>query len=467
MMHEKKRLHPIAIVIYTMKRLKQGPFLALALLIAIKEKTGDPFADWLPLFLFLFYAMLAGYMSWRRFTYRLEEHNMYIEQGIVVKKKRYIPFDRIQGISHSSGLLQRLVGVVQVHIETAGRQIDEPEVILSAVSIEEAKQIERAVHHQKRENMFIEIEYKTDIVFTLRFRDVLFLSITSGGVFGVIAAIGAFLSDFDNFIPFERLNIFFRVDDTASTLVFLLVVLMIAYVLSVIGHLFRYMNFTVVKQNKTITITTGLLQKKSISTSIERVQAIAVKESPICYLFGYVSVHLIHAGGALDDGKHGSLVLFPLVRKNEVTSLVATCFPEYRLHNSFRSLCTRARWRYMLRSLYKVMLIPIIIIVFFQRFETLLLLLPAVHVGYRSYRRAGVTIKSEQLALRSGWLTIKTVYMLKHRIQSLTISQTRMQQRLGLCTVRATVMPGIRGKVVDVDEREANVIYEWFLENKE
>lgn len=74
---------------------------------------------------------------------------------------------------------------------------------------------------------------------------------------------------------------------------------MIAYVLSVIGHLFRYMNFTVVKQNKTITITTGLLQKKSISTSIERVQAIAVKESPIRYLFGYVSVHLIHAGGHL------------------------------------------------------------------------------------------------------------------------------------------------------------------------
>ncbi|NNU96706.1 PH domain-containing protein [Anoxybacillus sp. EFIL] len=466
MMHEKKRLHPIAIVIYIVKRLKQGPFLALALLLAIKKKTGDPFVDWMPLFLFLFYAMLAGYMSWRRFTYRLQENDMYIEQGIFVKKKRYIPFDRIQGISHSSGVLQRLVGVVQVHIETAGRQMDEPEVILSAVSIEEAKQIERAVHHKKRENIFIEIEDKTDAIFTLRFRDVLFLSITSGGAFGVIAAIGAFFSEFDDFIPFERLNIFFRADDTASTLVFLLVVFMIAYVLSVIGHLFRYMNFTVVKQNKTITITTGLLQKKSISTSIERVQAIAVKESPIRYLFGYVSVHLIHAGGALDDGKHGSLVLFPLVRQNEVVSLVATCFPKYRLHNSFRSLCTRARWRYMLRSLYMVMLIPIITIVFFQRFETLLLLLPAVYVGYRSYKRAGVTIKSEQLALRSGWLTIKTVYMLKHRIQSLTISQSRMQQRLGLCTVRATVMPGIRTKVVDVDEHKAQAIYEWFLGNK-
>ncbi|MCL9971508.1 PH domain-containing protein [Anoxybacillus kestanbolensis] len=54
---------------------------------------------------------------------------------------------------------------------------------------------------------------------------------------------------------------------------------------------------------------------------------------------------------------------------------------------------------------------------------------------------------------------------LKHRIQSLTISQSRMQQRLGLCTVHATVMPGIRAKVVDVDESTAKTIYEWFLGN--
>ncbi len=467
MTHETKRLHPIAIVIYMVKRLKQGPFLALVLLIAIKEKTGDPLVDWSPLCLFLLYAMFAGYMSWKRFTYRLEEHSMYIEQGIFVKKKRYIPFDRIQGISQSLGLLQRLVGVVQVHIETAGRQIDEPEVILSAVSVEEAKQIERAVHHQKRENMFIEIEDKTDTIFTLRFRDVLFLSITSGGVFGVIAAIGAFLSEFDDFIPFERLNIFFRVDDTASTLVFLFVVLMIAYVLSVIGHLFHYMNFTVVKQNKTITITTGLLQKKSISTSIERVQAIAVKESPIRYLFGYVSVHLIHAGGSLDDGKHGSLLLFPLVRKNKVASLIATCFPEYRLHDLFQSLPTRARWRYMLRPTYIVMPIMVVAVVYFQRFETVFLLLIAMYIGYRTYKQAGVALECKQLVLRRGWLTIKTVYMLKHRIQSFTISQTRMQQQFGLCNIRATVMPGIRIKVIDVDEREAKAIYEWFLGNKE
>ncbi|WP_041638469.1 PH domain-containing protein [Anoxybacillus flavithermus] len=464
MMHEKKRLHPIAIVIYIVKRLKQGPFLALALLLAIKEKTGDPFVDWLPLFLFLFYAMLAGYMSWRRFTYRLQENDMYIEQGVFVKKKRYIPFERIQGISHSSGLLQRLVGVVQVHIETAGRQIDEPEVVLLAISAEEANQIERAVRHQKQQRP--KTEDKSDVIFTLRFRDVFFLSVTSGGVFSVIAAIGAFFSDFNDFISFEWLNTFLPTDDM-STIAFLFIVLVIAYVLSVAGHLFRYSNFTVEKQKNTITMKTGLLQRKSISTSIERVQAIAVKESPIRHLFGYVSVHLIHAGGSLDDGKHGSLLLFPLVRKNEVASLIATCFPKYHLHDSFQSLPARARWRYMLRLLYTVMLIPIITIVFFQRFETLLLLLLAIYVGYRSYKQAGVAIKSEQLALRSGWLTIKTVYMLKHRIQSLTISQTRMQQRLRLCTVRATVMPGIRKKVVDVDEREAKAIYEWFLENKE
>ncbi|WP_461201227.1 PH domain-containing protein [Anoxybacillus sp. TBDG-1] len=465
MTHETKRLHPIAIVIYTMKRLKQGPFLALALLIAIKEKTGNPFADWSPLFLFLLYAMFAGYMSWKRFTYRLEENDMYIEQGIFVKKKRYIPFERIQGISHSSGVLQRLVGVVQVHIETAGRQIDEPEVVLPAVSIEEANQIERAIRKLNEGNLLI--KHETDVVFTLRFGDVLFLAVTSGGAFGVIAAIGAFLSEFDNFIPFERLKTFLPIDDTTSTIVLLFTMLIIAYILSIVGHLLGYMNFTVVKQKNTLMITTGLLQKKSISTPVERVQGVVIKESLVRRWFGYVSVHLIHAGGSLDDGKHGSLLLFPLVRTNEVTSLIAACLPEYRLHDSFQSLPTRARWRYILRPTYIVMPITIVAIIYFQRFETLFFLLIAMYIGYRTYKQAGVALGGKQLVLRRGWLTIKTVYMLKHRIQSLTMSQTRMQQRARLCTVRATVMPGIRIKVVDVDEREAKAIYEWFLENKE
>ncbi|EMT45785.1 membrane-flanked domain-containing protein [Anoxybacillus flavithermus AK1] len=463
-MNEAKRLHPIAIVIYITKRLKQGPFLALALLWAIKRTTGDPFVDWLPLFFFLFYAMLAGYMSWRRFTYRLQENDMYIEQGIFVKKKRYIPFERVQGISHSSGLVQRLAGVVQVHIETAGRQIDEPEVVLSAVSVEEANYIERVIRNQNGGNRLIESE--NDVIFTLRFSDAFFLAVTSGGAFGVIAAIGAFLSEFDHFIPFERLKTFFPIDDTTSTILLLFSILMIAYLLSIVGHFFRYMNFTVVKQANTLTITTGLLQKKSISTSTERVQGIGVKESPVRRLFGYVSVHLIHAGGSLDDGKQGSLLLFPLVRKTDVPSLVASCFPSYHVHDLLQPLPKHARFRYILRPLYIVMPIVLATTVWLERFETLLLVFLAIYVGHRSYKRAGVALEREQLALRSGWLTIKTVYMLKQRIQSFTISQSRMQQRARLCTVHATVMPGIRKKVVDVDEHKAQAIYESFLENK-
>ena len=464
MMNEAKRLHPIAIVIYITKRLKQGPFLALALLLAIKEKTGDPFVDWLPLFLFLFYAVLAGYMSWRRFTYRLQENDMYIEQGIFVKKKRYIPFERVQGISQSSGLVQRLAGVVQVHIETAGRQIDEPEVVLSAVSVEEANHIERVIRHQNGGNKFI--ESGNDVIFTLRFSDTFFLAVTSGGAFGVIAAIGAFLSEFDHFIPFERLKTFLQTDDTTSTIVLLFSILMLAYMLSIVGHFFRYMNFTVVKQANTLTITTGLLQKKSISTSIERVQGIGVKESPVRRLFGYVSVHLIHAGGSLDDGKQGSLLLFPLVRKTDVPSLVASCFSSYHVHDLLQPLPKHARVRYILRPLYIVMPIVLATTVWLERFETLLLVFPAIYVGHRSYKRAGVALERKQLALRSGWLTIKTVYMLKQRIQSLTISQSRVQQRARLCTVHATVMPGVRTKVIDVNECEAKAIYEWFLGNK-
>ncbi len=101
----------------------------------------------------------------------------------------------------------------------------------------------------------------------------------------------------------------------------------------------------------------------------------------------------------------------------------------------------------------------------FQRFETLLLLLPAVYVGYRSYKRAGVTIKSEQLALRSGWLTIKSIYVktsysVVNDLAKSYATSARIMYSTCDCHARHT------HKVVDVGEHEAQTIYEWFLRKK-
>ncbi|MCZ0755044.1 PH domain-containing protein [Anoxybacillus sp. J5B_2022] len=470
-MFEKKRLHPISIFSYIAK---QWMDMLLPLFMAVVLKAREVSIVWniaVPA-VALFYTTLVGFFTWLRFTYQVNDHELCIEQGIFVRQKRSIPFERIQGVSLSIGFFQRLAGVVQVRIETAGNEVGKAEAVLTAVTKEEAEQIAQQIRKAK-ENVVYDraveptdhAELLSDIVFSLRLRDVFLLSATSGGVFGALAAIAAFISQLDDFISYDVLYRDMQgvIRNTLYGVMAIFVLFIVAYALSVGRHLLRYAFFTVRKQEDMIVISRGLLEKQLFSVSRKRVQGIIIKENVIQRLFGYVSVHIIHAGGSLDGGENGSVVLCPFVKKERAVSVIAACFPEYYIHCQFQSLPQRARVRYILRPVY-VLAIPISTLAYFFRpwGIGLLLLLPiASYLGYKSYQMAGWAISGEQLALRNGMFRIETMYTRKYRIQSIATSATWFQKRKRLRTLAVAVMPRMFFKITDVDENEAEAVYMW------
>ena len=62
----------------------------------------------------------TGIIKWKRFVYWFEDDELRIEYGLFVKKKRYIPFDRIQSLDYTEGILHRPLKLVKVKVETAG-----------------------------------------------------------------------------------------------------------------------------------------------------------------------------------------------------------------------------------------------------------------------------------------------------------------------------------------------------------
>lgn len=470
-MFEKKRLHPITIVSSIAKQWKD---LLLPLFMAVVLKARDVSMIWniaVPA-VALFYTMLAGFFTWLRFTYQIDDEELRIEHGVFVRQKRSIPFERIQGISLSIGFFQRLAGVVQVRIETAGNELGKAEAVLTAVTKEEAEQIAQHIRRAKEKGDSAEalpLAYRStppdDIAFSLRFRDVFLLSATSGGVFGALAAISAFFSQLDDFISYDVLYRDMQgvIRNALDGVLALVVLFLVAYALSVGRHLLRYAFFTVQNQKETIIISRGLLEKQLLTVSKKRVQGIIMKENVIQRLLGYVSVHIIHAGGSLDGGESGSIVLCPFVKKKRAVSVILACFPEYCIHQHFQPLPERARVRYMLRPVY-VLAIPLGAVAYFFRpwgIGLLLLLLVASYLGYKSYQMAGWAILGEQLALRNGLFRIETMYTRKHRIQSMAVSATWFQKRKRLRTLSVAVMPRMFFKVTDVDENEAEKVYTW------
>ena len=59
-------------------------------------------------------------LEWLRSTYRVEGGALRLEEGVLARKLRVIPFDRIQQVDLVRKPLHRLLGVATLRVETAG-----------------------------------------------------------------------------------------------------------------------------------------------------------------------------------------------------------------------------------------------------------------------------------------------------------------------------------------------------------
>ncbi len=69
--------------------------------------------------------LLPSWLQWRRFTYRVGEHDIRVESGVLSRTARSVPFERIQDVSLEQKLVPRLLGLVEVKFETGAGGKDE------------------------------------------------------------------------------------------------------------------------------------------------------------------------------------------------------------------------------------------------------------------------------------------------------------------------------------------------------
>ena len=87
-------------------------------------------------------------LEWLRRTYELEGGALRLEEGVVARKLRAVPFDRIQQVELVRKPLHRLLGVASLRVETAGGGTA-AEVDLDVVTLEEARTLRASLLRAK------------------------------------------------------------------------------------------------------------------------------------------------------------------------------------------------------------------------------------------------------------------------------------------------------------------------------
>lgn len=477
----KHKLHPISMVIQWGKSLKGMIFPAIIIIAAngftinLNVKDGSFWKDSVPFILLFVVGILlfiSGAIRWLTFRYWFEESELRIQYGLIVKKNRFIPFDRIQTLNYKEGIFHRIFGLVQVSVETAGGSDMEAEADLIAITKEAANQIEAEMNAAKFGREIAEeqmlVKPTENVIYQMTPLELVGLATTSGGIGVIIAGVFTVVSQFADLLPLERIvGQLAGVIEFSAVLISILVFmgLFVAWVFSVAFTMLNYYGFKVTIENERIVITRGLIEKKRVTIPLNRVHAVQVVENPVRQLFGWATVKLETAGGQVSEkGEMDlSVKLFPLVVKKDMYEPLEKIFPQYDFKqdsSAFTKSPKRAKpFFYRLNSL---LWLPVVVAVGYYFFPygllSLLVIIPTILLGIWQHKTAAFMISDKQITIVGRFIS-KTMFITeKNRIQSMQMRQSYFQKRRDIATASVTVMSGINGTKAEAFHMERTEI---------
>lgn len=468
MMSDPRRQHPVAAITAALKILKDN---IITILVLFFVGSGDStFLNILVIVGPLVGVLILGIIGWWRFTYEIVDGELHIERGIFVRKNIFMNRERIQVIDISSGLVQRLFGLVAVKVKSAGSASTKTRI--NAVTHDEAQRIIGLLRSSDKVEAAEEPEVEAEEpapVYTLSLKKLAMAASTSGNFAIALSIVGAGFSQVTQFMSEEQLITFVEKIIPASigtSLVASVIILLLVFswVLSFLGSFIKYYGFTLTVQKEELLIKKGLFEQKELTVPFNRIQAIRIKEGWMRQPFGYASLRLESASYDVKQ-QTNSTMLFPFIAMEEVALFLKEVVPEYDVDIQGLALSPRALRRYLFKMVWVGLgvIIPVWLWVPYGSLAWFLMI-PALFLGYLQYRDARIGISEGTMLLRSRWLSRTTALIKKYRVQSVEIQQNPFQKRLTLLSYAVTVASGNKGQTFtlkELDEEDGIKFLKW------
>lgn len=423
--------------------------------------------------LFIVFGIIAAILYWRRFEYRVGEREIRIDSGILNRRHRSIPFDRIQDADIIQGPLDRLLGIAQVKFETGGSGgRNSEEGVLQAIALERAHQIRELIRSRRAglaESVTgTEVEQPPVYVMDLRRLAIAGLFNFSLAVLAGLVGVTQTFGDAIGFDPFSRrfwgrllaasapLEKFAIAHQLIVILAGSALLIIVGVVTGFIRTVLRDYGFRLDRTETGLRRRRGLLTKTDVTLPLKRAQAALVSTGPLRETFGWKELSLKSL--ASDESGRRAHVVAPLADDVEVDHLLT----ELR----WRAIPARPDWQRVSTayvSAFALALTPLLI-----PLAVLAALVPpaaiafgaglAVAVGLRwlAWFRTAYALDDDRVLIRTGWWRRKLLVLPYARIQSAEISENLVSRWFGTSTLRLGVAGGsAAGEIIPAIPRVA------------
>ncbi|HEV3001284.1 MAG TPA: PH domain-containing protein [Solirubrobacteraceae bacterium] len=472
---ERRRLHPAAILAEGLDQLRA---LAVPVVVLVFVGSGGGLGDLLLIgAIGTVVALAAAVTSWARTEWWVDGASIRLRQGVLTERITSVPLERVQAVDSVRGPAQRLLGAVEVHVQTAGGGA-RGEIVLKAVAPEVAEELRSLA----RGAAAVAEPSGAAPSWRLGPRRLLAAALTSGSLGVLVPVVAGGSQVLDEVLSpedAERLLL----TTPRDWLLALAAVLAVAWVLSVLGTIVAFSGFTVTRDGDRLRIARGIVERREASVPVARIGAIRIVESPLREPFGLAQVRIESAGYANEPAT--AQALLPLVRRGEVDAIVRELLPELaggaaaplagpprralgagavagplgRAPGTapLASPPRRALRRYVLPPVAAAALLALALLPLLgpAALAALALAAPAAAFGAAAFRTAGWRLDGGRVVLRRRGLQRTTLVADARRLPEVFTRTSALQRRAGLTTLGVAVASGRRLAVAHLDAATA------------
>ncbi len=417
---------------------------------------------------------------WTR-RYSVLDGSLRVSSGLLRRTQDTIGINRITAVDAQRGVIQRLLGVWGVKIQTPGNDHRSAVhlVCLSASALEELRaaltpSIRTALTPSTRPTTggpFLEAPENQPgsddqpvpvTLAVLDTRSLLVAAFTGTSIPLILAGAAVAFGRAHDVLP-ERTFAALARDVFVGGLTTALL-LSGAVVLAVLAGValtsLRLARFTLIRDGSRLRITRGLLAQRSGTIPIDRVQAVRLVEGFWRRMLGYCSLEVEVAG--LSTSNDAERTLFPLIRTDRAVALVADALPELQWRPApLIRVPAGARRRYFT--------LPVLIglpatagLALLPGWGAYLALTPiplAVLIGWGQATDAAWLLDETTVTVR--WrrvLARHTLIARRRRVQMTQVSRTPFQRRAGLSGVRLRLSSGRKARLRHLAAQDATLL---------
>ncbi|MFT4772078.1 MAG: putative membrane protein [Cryomorphaceae bacterium] len=489
--HEPTRQSYLGVIVYLLRNLRGLATVFISLIaVAAAAPIFWTIAGIAVVPLFVVFSLFA-YWQYRNFTFHIEGDNLIIHQGVLVKDRKSVPIDRIQSIQVTKNVIQRLLGLVALKVDTAGSRGNELEI--PALEKDRADAL-RDLLYEKKEALLVTNSYETDeeldlgkadtpktktrdeeerVLVKLGLFDLLKVGLTENHLkTGLIAFafVFGYASQYQELLQ-EYLEGYVdtyasQVADAGIALVIILLVLyaVISVIISLVRTLLRFFDLKAVLKSEAVEISTGLLQRNEYRIPKNKIQYIQWETNPLRKLAGYESA-TIKPSNSVGEVANKQAIEIPALRITESNYLATGVFPGARKPEKFIEADPWAYTR-LYAIIGTIIFAPLAGILYWQYsypgIATLLLVGIFAAYGYRYGTTVRVHFDDNYVYILSGWLFPKRVILPSFKAQSLQLSQNIILRKRKLAHLTFFTAAGSK-TVRFLKEKDALEVYNSLL----